>query len=103
MPEFNVSVPHKLDRDDVVERLKGFSEQIRSESPVILTDVVESWDHRGNLTFSFRAMGMKVSGSVVTSDSEIEVVGNLPWAASMIRGRIETQIAVRIRDVLSRE
>jgi hypothetical protein len=101
MPKFNVSVPHGLPRDQAVDRLKGFSEKVREDTPVELTDVEENWDNDGNLNFSFKAMGMKISGSVVTSDSEVAVNGDLPFAAAMFRGAIENQIKEKIVEAIA--
>ena len=101
MPKFNVSVPHHLNRDDVVARLKGFSDKVRQDAPVELSDVTEEWDQDGNLAFSFKAMGMKIAGSVVTSDQSVIVNGDLPFAAAMFRGTIETQIQEKIKEALA--
>ena len=101
MPKFNVSVPHSLERDEAVSRLKGFSEKVREDTPVELTEVYESWDEDGNLQFSFKAMGMKISGSVITSTVEVTVFGDLPFAAVMFRGAIETQIKVKIVEAMT--
>ena len=101
MPKFNVSVPHSLERDEAVSRLQGFSQKVREDTPVELTDVQESWDDNGNLLFSFKAMGMKISGSVVTSPSDVTVNGDLPFAAAIFRGAIETQIKDKIVEAMA--
>ena len=101
MPKFNVSVPHQLARTEAVDRLKGFSEKVKDGTPVELTDIEESWDSDGNLQFSFKAMGMKISGAVVTSDSTVDVAGDLPFAAAMFRGAIETQIKDKICEAIA--
>ena len=101
MPSFNVSVPHRLQRDILVARLQGFSEEVRASSPVELTNVQENWDDTGNLKFSFSAMGLDISGSLLTSDSEVTVSGKLPFAAMPFRGAIESQIKAKIEDAIS--
>ena len=101
MPKFNVVVPHELERQDVVQRLRGFSEKVREDTPVELTDVTESWDDSGNLEFSFKAMGMQISGSLIASNNDVTVDGKLPFAAAMFRGAIETQIADKIREAIA--
>lgn len=100
MPKFNVSVPHGSSREDVVGKLQGFAETVRAGSAVELTDVVEEWDDEGNLSFSFKAMGMQIAGRMETSNSEVAVSGDLPFAASMFRGTIETKIRETIQDAL---
>ena len=97
MPKFYVSVEHSLPREQAIDQLKGFSDSFRDKSPVELTDLKESWDPDGNLDFAFKAMGMAISGTMKTSDSQIIVSGKMPLAAAMFRGAIETQIADQIR------
>ena len=101
MPKFKVAVPHQHQRDHVVERLKSFSNKMRGDAPVELTDVSESWDENGNMTFSFKAMSMKVSGELLIESEQVVVHGKLPLAASMFRGMIEKQIEDKIREALS--
>ena len=101
MPKFNVSVDHETPRPDAIAKLKDFSEKVRDGSPVELSDVTESWDDEGNLEFAFKAMGMTISGSVVTSDSQVVVAGKLPFAALPFRGQIEQQIKKQVQDALS--
>ena len=100
MPKFNVIVSHSLRREIVVIRLRGFSEQARVNSPVELSEIRENWDEAGNLEFSFIAMGMQISGSLVTSECDVTVYGSLPFAAMPFRGAIETEIESRIKDVI---
>ncbi len=100
MPKFNVAVDHDLKRAVVVEKLKGFSEKVRQASTVELTDVKEDWDEDGNLAFSFKAMGMKISGRLETSDTQVMVAGELPFAAAIFRGAIETQIREKVDEAL---
>jgi len=100
MPKFNVSVDHETPRPDAIAKLKNFSEKVRADSPVELTDISETWDDDGNLQFAFKAMGMTVSGSVVTSDSQVVVAGTLPFAAVPFRGQIEQQIKKQVESAL---
>lgn len=101
MPKFRVSVPHDHPRDQVVNRLQDFSQSIRRESPVELTEIVERWDDQGNLEFSFKAMNLSVSGNLMVEIDQIVVHGKLPLAAVMFRGMIENQIEEKIRQALS--
>lgn len=101
MPKFSVTVDHQLERNEAVSRLKGFSDQVRENSPVELSAVNEQWDDAGTLQFSFQAMGMKIAGQVVTSNHDVQVDGNLPFAAIAFRGAIETQIADQIRKAIT--
>ena len=90
-----------MQRETVVDRLKGFSEEVRANSPVELSDVQEKWDDAGNLTFSFKAMGLQISGNLTTTDDDVTVKGKLPFAAVPFRGAIESQIESKIKDAIA--
>ncbi|MFT5301495.1 MAG: hypothetical protein ACI87E_004737 [Mariniblastus sp.] len=100
MAKFNVVVDHGTQREVVVTRLRGFSDRVKEDAPVEVTDVEEIWDDTGNLSFSFKAMGFKISGSVVTCELLVTVKGQLPFAALPFRGAIESQIADKIREAI---
>ena len=100
MPSFNVVVAHELQRDECVKKLRGFSEQFRRDSAVELTDIEETWDDKGNLQFAFKAMGMKISGQMETKPDEVTVNGQLPFAAVVFRGTLESQISEKIREAI---
>ncbi len=100
MAKFNVVVDHSIERDEAVSRLRGFSNRMREDVPVEVTELVETWDESGNLSFAFKALGFTISGSVVTCHESVTIVGNLPFAALPFRGAIENQIAEKIREAI---
>lgn len=100
MAKFNVVVPHSIARDQAVERLRGFSEKIKSDLPGEVGEVEEAWDAAGNLSFAFKAMGMKISGTMVTCTQQVTVAGQLPFAALPFRGAIEKQIAEKVKEAI---
>jgi hypothetical protein len=100
MAKFNVIVDHSINRDEAVSRLKGFSNRMRDEVPIEVTEVVETWDDSGNLVFAFKALGFRISGSVVTCQESVTIVGDLPFAALPFRGAIESQIAEKIKEAI---
>ena len=101
MAKFNVVVDHKTEREEAIGRLKTFSDRIRDESPVEVSEVEENWDESGNLLFSFKAMGFTISGSLVTCEQKVTVAGNLPFAALPFRGAIESQIAEKVKEAVA--
>lgn len=101
MAKFNVVVIHEIHRELAVTRLRNFSDRIREDSPVEVSDVEEDWDDQGNLKFSFKALGFRVSGSMVTCENKVTVIGSLPFAALPFRGAIENQIADKVREAIA--
>jgi len=100
VPNFKVVVNHAMQRDLVVGRLRDFSEQIRSNAPLVLSEIREVWDETGNLEFSFSAKGLQISGSMTTTHSDVTVDGKLPWVALPLKSSLESQIAFQIRQAL---
>ena len=103
MAKFNVVVDHQTERQQAVESLKTFSDRIRNESPVEVSEVEENWDETGNLSFSFKAMGFTISGSMVTCEQKVTVAGKLPFAALPFRGAIESQIEEKVKEAIARQ
>ena len=101
MARFNVIVDHGSVRDEVVECLRRFSQQVKESAADTVTEIEESWDQAGNLIFAFRALGFKVSGQMVTCEQQVTVAGSLPFAALPFRGKIEQQVAEKIRQAIS--
>ncbi len=100
MPTFKVTVPHGGDVQSRAELLKSFSEKVRESSVVAVSEIYEEWDSQGNLIFSFKAMGLKISGRLENREEEVHVTGNLPFAALPFRGAIEKEVAAKIREAL---
>ncbi len=97
MPNFAVVVDHESERQDVVVRLRVFSRQIQADLPIELSDLEEKWDSEGNLAFAFKALGFRISGTMVTCEERVTVTGQLPFAALPFRGAIENQVEETIR------
>ncbi len=97
MPSMSVTVPHFSTQEDVTARLKGLLERAKERNQDKVQDLVEQWnDH--TLTFSFKAYGFDVGGTVVVEPQTVRVEAKLPFAAMMFKGKIEQAL----RDELTR-
>jgi hypothetical protein len=101
MAKFNVVVDHQVQREEAVTKLRQFSNRMREVVAVEVTEIEETWDQSGNLLFSFKALGFKVSGSMVTCASKVTIIGSLPFAALPFRGAIENQIAEKVKEAIA--
>lgn len=100
MPKMNVSVPHSLDPEEAIRRIKNLVGDMKKQFGDRLTDLTENW--RGNNgQFAFKAMGFDVSGTVQVDSKEVRIEGTLPFAASMFKGRIESAIQEKARQLLA--
>lgn len=100
MPKLNMVVPHRLSQDEALKRIKTLLEGVKTQFADKISDLHEQWN--GNIgTFSFSAVGFSVSGTLIVKASEIELSGNLPFAATFFRGKIEATIRGRAETLLA--
>jgi hypothetical protein len=100
MAKLRVQVPHELDKVEAIDRLRIYSTQLRGDFAGQVSHVEETWSEDGVVTFSFRMMGFRVSGITTTSEVDVMVAVDLPFAALPIRGLIEKEIVSRIQNAL---
>lgn len=99
MPKLNISVPHKLSREEAAERIKGLLSQMKSEYGDNIKDLNEDW--RGDsCRFSFSVMGSSITGTLDILSDEVHINGDLPFAASFFKGKIEETIREKASDLL---
>jgi hypothetical protein len=65
-----------------------------------VSELEESWSEDGTYEFSFKVMGMAVSGNMVTEVDTVRVKGSIPFAALPFRGQLENEIRERLREAL---
>jgi hypothetical protein len=99
MPKIHVAVPHALSQEEAKRRVADLIAQTRAQFGGKVTDVAESWAGFVN-TFSFRAMGLAVTGKLDAQPAQVLVDIDLPFAALPFKGRIETELAARARELL---
>ena len=100
MPKSTVSIDHSLGQDVALERIKGMLGQVKENYGSQVSDLQEDWtDHGG--TFSFKAMGFKISGDLTVTDSKVMIDAEYPWAAKPFQGTIETTIRERAERLLA--
>jgi hypothetical protein len=91
MPKFNMTVPHRLTRDEAVKRVKSLLNGVKTRYADQIADLREEWD--GDVgKFRFSAMGFPVSGTLTVKPSQVEISGDLPFAAMLFKGKIESTI-----------
>ncbi len=99
MPQFSYEVPHSLDRDEAITRLKDFTAKVEKAYKDQVSDMAGEWNDN-QLTFSFSSFGFAISGELTVEDSKAVVQGKLPFAAAMFRGKIESSIAAELGKAL---
>ena len=68
MPKISIEVPHSLGRDEAARRLKKQLDVALRGDQGMVSDVKVEWIENA-LSFAFKAMGMKVAGTMAIEDS----------------------------------
>jgi putative polyhydroxyalkanoate system protein len=99
MPKFSVDVPHKLGREAAIEKLDTLMQRVAEMYRDQVKDIEQHWEEN-KLLFSFRTLGLTVSGQTVVDDDQVAVTGKLPIAAMMFKGKIEKDIRTQLEKLL---
>ncbi|MCA9241652.1 MAG: polyhydroxyalkanoic acid system family protein [Planctomycetales bacterium] len=100
MPQFAVSVPHHLSKEEAHERLKSFSTKVKEHYAEMVKDINQSWDG-DTLNFGFKTLGANIDGSLAVREDAVDVTGNLPMTAMLFKGKIESVLRDEIARLLS--
>lgn len=99
MPSLTVQVAHQLGQAGAQTALQNFFTANQDSVTQKVTDLEQSW--RGNvLDYAFKTMGMKVSGTLDVQPDSVKVVTQLPLAAMLVKGMIETQLRDNLTKLL---
>lgn len=100
MPGFHVEVPHNMTEEEAANRIKDVLERMRGKFEGQVKDMQQNWV--GNsMQFSFKTMGLVIKGEMISSDEAVTVLGDLPFAAMLFKGRIENSIREELEKVLA--
>ena len=95
-----METPHSLEQEEAARRLKEKFASVREAYGDQVTDLQDCWD--GNtLSFAFRIMGMKISGTVEVAPAVIRMAAKIPLAAMMFRGQVESRVQEELAALLA--
>jgi hypothetical protein len=100
MPKLNMTIPHQLTQDEALKRIKSLFGEIKNQFADKISNLREEWNEYTD-TFSFSVMGFSVSGTLSVNLCEVELSGNLPFAVSFFKRKIESTIQERATTLLS--
>jgi hypothetical protein len=101
VPKSTVTVQHELGKDEALNRIKGILGQAKEQYGDKISDLQENWNDQGG-TFTFRAMGFKIGGSLLVTDTDVQITGDFPFAALPFKGTIETTLRERAERLLAK-
>lgn len=100
MAKFKMEFPHQLSQDEVLKRARGLLDEVKNQFADQVSNLSEKWEEN-TCRFSFLVKGFSVSGTLTVKPSEVELSGDLPWAATFFRGRIESTIRERVEKLVA--
>jgi hypothetical protein len=100
MPGSTVTVPHQLGKDEALRRIKGMLDEAQNKGGGRISDLQETWAGDTG-TYSFKASGFKVSGSIEVRDTDVEIDIDYPMAARPFKSTIESTLRDRTEALLA--
>lgn len=100
MPHMSVTVPHTLGQDEATRRLNAKLVQVKEKHLYEVRDLRETWIDPHTLEFHFKALGFAVDGQCASRPSEVVIDVELPFAAMIVKGMIESQLTSELTQVL---
>jgi hypothetical protein len=97
MPKLQVSIPHRLSREEALRRVQRAIASAKDQNSDKIRGLQESWEGYTG-TFSGKALGYSAKGTLTVNPNEVLVESDLPLFASPFKSKLETAIA----DMLTR-
>jgi putative polyhydroxyalkanoate system protein len=100
VPKFQLDVPHNLGAEQAKSRLERFIEMMQSKFQDKVSDLSQGWS--GNtLNFAFKTFGIKINGAIDVQEDALKVAGDIPFAAMMFKGKIESEVRQQLERLVS--
>lgn len=91
MAKMDFDIPHNLTQEEALERIKKLLSEAKKNYGDQINGLQENWD--GNTgAFSFSAKGFDLSGKLIVLPNVIQLRGDVPFALSFFKGKIERMI-----------
>ena len=100
MPSLKLSIPHSLGADEAKKRISHLVTDAKKHAGGMISDVEESWNGQ-HATFSFKAMGFSVSGTLEVAPDKVDIEIVFPFAALPFKGKVVSEITTRARALLA--
>jgi hypothetical protein len=98
MPSLQLTFPHQLGQEEAVSRLRRLLTKVKDKYQDQVSNLQESWNDN-KLTFGFTTYGFNISGNVLVEPAQVRLDGQIPMAAMIFKGKIESAI----RDQMAKE
>jgi len=100
MPTITVVVPHRLDRQEALRRIRERQSAVEEEYADQVRDAESTWN--GDvLEFRFKSLGFSIKGTVTVESSQATVKIQVPLAAMIVKGKIQSQVREELERTLA--
>jgi putative polyhydroxyalkanoate system protein len=100
MPRISIQTPHALATEEAKKRVETLLEKVKHRYQSQVSDLQEAWDG-DNLGFQFTTYGFKIKGKLDVRPDQVNIDGEIPFAAMMFKGRIEQTIRDELAKLLA--
>jgi predicted NBD/HSP70 family sugar kinase len=100
MPHVTMEIPHTLGQDEALRRLKAKTDLLSAAYGSQVSDLQQQWNDNV-LTYSFKAMGIAVQGTLTVEPADVKLDAELPWVAMAFRGTIESKVREELGKLLA--
>lgn len=100
MPALEFTVPHQLEPEDVVTRIKGFMAKLREQNEPRFLVKKEVWQEN-TLDCSFSSFGFAMEAIMHVRPSDMKLKLTIPFAALIFKGQIEDRLRGELTKVLT--
>lgn len=99
MARLHLSISHELTQKEALSRIKKAIAGSKKKYAHVITILQENWKGETG-TFSATAKGYEISGSVTVLPSIIELDADVPWAVTLMKGKIEKLVRAQAKELL---
>jgi hypothetical protein len=99
MPQFTVTVPHQMTQSEATERVQALVDRIVQSQGGQVEVFEQTWSDN-ELRFGFKTFGVRLTGTMTVGPQDVRVVGDLPFAAMLFKGKIESGIEQQLQKML---
>ena len=96
-----ITVPHRLSRDEVRERLHSKSGEILGQVPGGMAEVETSWPNQDRMDLAIKVMGQVIHGNLAIEDNLVRISIDLPMMLGFLEPMISGTITEQGRKLLT--
>jgi len=84
------------------QKIDNFLDELTEQYSEMISNPYKKWNEtKDNMAFSFNAKGFNIKGNVKLKEDKLILTGDLPWAARLFKGKIESTIKSKLEEMLN--